>query len=468
MINVGRAFLKQNKITSAILKPQISYLTGVVSIIFIAIFIYIWNDPLVSTICLVVLTLIAMFSVNFDMLHPLCWFSPIFCLYSISTPILIWLDIQVDVGFLQETMLLQWIALASFILAVGSNRSKTISATENTVGRFFNLPGVTLIYTISIIMSGVYLLYIWFSGVTNKSDLKLTGSPFLILESSFSIIAIAYVIKLSVYLSYNKKIPWQIVIFTFLWNMFAFLFSGERDYVINILVLTIFILHIFYQPIQLWKLLIIGTLLLIFIPILQELKSGILQDNLTINLTDNILIEVLNDEFRTASQNLQRLLYFSPYWNYFYGSTVLSDIMNIFVPGSIIELSMSSTLWFNTTFYPYHVAQGQGIGFTLVGDGYINFGIWGVIIWFTLLGWVIKFVYLRMNKNIIHQIIYIMMIPIVIYSIRDSSAVIFIQPLKRILVPIIIISVINQILIKLVFVTRHTTLRHSRLSQFTD
>lgn len=66
----------------------------------------------------------SMVVVRFDLLHPFTWFSPFFFLYSASVPILVWLEIREDIGSLHETIFLEWIALAVFMLVVGPQRGR--------------------------------------------------------------------------------------------------------------------------------------------------------------------------------------------------------------------------------------------------------------------------------------------------------------------------------------------------------
>lgn len=79
---------------------------------------------------LVLLTATSMVVVRLDLFHPFTWFSPFFFLYSASVPILVWLEIKEDIGSLHETIFLEWIALAVFMLVVGP-RQRSRASKEN-------------------------------------------------------------------------------------------------------------------------------------------------------------------------------------------------------------------------------------------------------------------------------------------------------------------------------------------------
>lgn len=62
-----------------------------------------------------------------DPLHPLTWFPPALFLYSIAYPVLVFLGEAPPANQLKDTLVLEWIALITFILFMGRpNRPREI------------------------------------------------------------------------------------------------------------------------------------------------------------------------------------------------------------------------------------------------------------------------------------------------------------------------------------------------------
>ena len=102
------------------------------------------------------------------------------------------------------------------------------------------------------------------------------------------------------------------------------------------------------------------------------------------------------------------------------------------------EYVKATTFWFTETFYPIFYAKGGGMGFTLVGQGYLDFGMPGVIGLFVVLGVFIGQLYRLSGKSTIAFIFYINLIPVVMYSIRQTISVILSQSIKHVMLPLII------------------------------
>ena len=186
------------------------------------------------------------------------------------------------------------------------------------------------------------------------------------------------------------------------------------------------------------------------IPMLSNLKNFAFKVSTTDNSTSTSFIsELFGGEFRSASRNLNTLISNSDEWSYFYGETIIWDLKI-----ATIFDAVSPGAWFNQTFYPNLVAQGGGNGFSLVGEGYMNFGIIGVVLWFVLLGLLLKFLYKKAHLGLIWTIIYIALIPIVVYSIRGDFATILTHFTKHIALPLVIIYIIKFIIEKKPFVIR--------------
>ena len=99
--------------------------------------------------------------------------------------------------------------------------------------------------------------------------------------------------------------------------------------------------------------------------------------------------------------------------------------------------------WFNKTYFSENRA---GQGFSLVAEGYINFGFLGIILVFVLVGLLIKFIYQRSSKNIYYFSFYVVSIPVFMYSIRADLTNILSPIIRQNLIVVILVLFITQII----------------------
>jgi len=216
--------------------------------------------------------------------------------------------------------------------------------------------------------------------------------------------------------------------------MLILLVVGERDVILKVAIGAIFFSHLFYKRVSKVKLIAIGAGLLILISMLQNLKSVFVKSGVTLVNEQPFIYQVLGGEFISASRNLNTLLINSDRWDFFMGQTFLWDIQVAFFNGS------NSTLgWFNRTFYPELVSRGGGNGFTVVGEGYMNFGLIGVILVFAFIAFVLKFIYYKATNNVLWLVIYVAAVPIFVYLNRADLANLYAQVSKHIILPLLII-----------------------------
>jgi oligosaccharide repeat unit polymerase len=181
------------------------------------------------------------------------------------------------------------------------------------------------------------------------------------------------------------------------------------------------------------------------VPVLSGLKNIALtgEINGTLDFT-NIIIAIANTEFASASYNLQVLLTNSNQWEFFWGETLFWDLKRAIIPSIIDRNLINPTIWFNQTFFPNIYISGGGVGFSLVAEGYMNFGIVGVVIWFVILGIFVNYLYKRGAKSAIWLIIYILSMPILVFSTRADFSTILTQSIKQIALPILFLYLLQM------------------------
>lgn len=413
-----------------------------IGIVISGILIIVSTELLYWILGLVLLTGVSMLVVRLDLLHPFTWFSPFFLLYSASVPTLVWLEIREDIGSLQETIFLEWIALAVFMLFVGPLRKEP--RFEETIGLNARITA-WLLSGISLAVSGLYLWHIWQANLTSKYEIALSTSILAKLDPAFSVFATAYAVLVAGAFQ-QQRFPWALISFAVGWNALSFLLSGERDLVFRIFWVTIFLYHALYRKIPRSVLAILAIGAIVLVPIMEDLKNLLLKETETSVIMSSMAVRVLNDEFLTASENLQYYLSRAAFEPFFLGETLVWDIKRALLPWFLAQEGPDPQRYFNVMFFPDIVERGGGKGFTLVGEGYMNFGWFGVVLWFAFLGWVVRALYVKALENKLWFLMYVVSMPLIVYIIRADFSNLLAQFVKHIAFPMLVIVLGQELL----------------------
>lgn len=399
-------------------------------------FVLFGKGPIAGVIGLGVLTATALTVSRLDLLHPYTWYCPLFLLYGVSTPILVWLDIKPDGGSVHETVLMEWLALCSFLLAAGFRKRREPSSPKVVPG--MEKPAWIMLLAMFAV-TGAYLAYIWRTGLTSKFEIMLSTSPLGRLNPAFSVLALAYGILLAASLA-RKRIPWRLVLAVIGWHLFSFLITGERGILLRVLWITFFLVHILYRRIPNRTLAAVAVCGVLVLPLMQELKNVFIRDTPLSLTAANPLVGALGDEFLAGSENLQTVIE-NPPRHYYWGATLWWDVKQAFLPGFLFPSGTgpAPTIRFNEEFFPEVVAQGGGRGFSLVAEGYMNFGAAGVILWFLLLGGFVGYLYRKSSNNVVWLTMYIVAMPLIVYVTRADLSNLFSQFGKHIALPVAVI-----------------------------
>jgi oligosaccharide repeat unit polymerase len=398
------------------------------------------DDLLLLTIAFVALTLVAALLGRLNILHPFTWYVPIYCLYSISMALLVLNGLLPDRGSLPRTLLVEWVALVAFLVGVGPG---TYKPAYNDVTILRLEYSSWLVYGISFVMTAMFLYGIVHGGLTDK--FQVIHSFWGRFDPAFSILAAAYAVLLAVSFSAGK-LPLQLIGWTMLWNILAFMIGGQRAFIFRIVLITLVMFHALYRRLNSRFLFLIAITGLVMSPILQDLKNVLIrQDTIQVDL-QNPVLRVLGDELLSASDNL-RFLIQEGVPQYFYGETLLWDLRQVVTLSAFANdksVAPAPTIYFNNTFYPEVVARGGGRGFTLVGEGYMNFGVAGAAIWYLGLGMFIRFLYRRACRNVLWLVTYSLAMPLTIYVTRADLSNLISPFLKHIALPLLVICSLQR------------------------
>lgn len=357
-----------------------------------------------------------------DFLHPYVWYLGAHTLYSTAYPILYTLNLRTNRSFSPEPLFMSAIAVLTFVLIVPTyhNRGEII---QKPVGKSGLNKTLLHVMTVVIFLSAVAIRMIGFSG---KRDIYSNSEFFTAVLSLVLIYIYVYIIDTCVSLCNGEKLNRLLLVEILIATLSITLITGERDLTLRLLLILIMVLF-YFQRIKRRTLIILIVGFVFIIPLSWQFKyyfsTGVITQRSTDNGIIGIIYNFLSGEFESASRNLQLLVNNAEVTKgIMQGKTFISDITRIFGFGP-----NSSVHWYQSTFFP---TSGSGQGFTLIGEGYINFGILGVVIVYCIVGCMIKVLYKNYRKDVYRMYMYFCSIPIFIYANRADLANIF-SPLVR-------------------------------------
>jgi oligosaccharide repeat unit polymerase len=398
---------------------------------------------IVSQLIILLLFLLSgMYFFKFEILHPFVWLSPFIILYNISIIILNLLDIR-DTNISDQLILSMTLAVGTLFLYFAI-ASKTYSNLDYKIKTFDSVsPQIfKFLFVVLILIIAVNIILFLKSGITTKSELSASGEG----------LNLGYIYKLFLFTTaflllkeiLEKKSISLFLISGFLVSLFIALILGERDVLMTFIMLGIFIYYVTYKPPK-KNLYLIGILSLFLLPVLGHLKNVFTKDMTGMFSEYNALLAIFNGEFLSAGRNFETILNTYGQWDFFYGETIFWDLARSIIPGFIYTFQ-NSIGWFNNTFHPDIVAIGRGYGFSFIAEGYINFGYFGIVLWYLILSIIMHFLYKKSQKSTYWFIGYIYMIPYFIYIQRGDLSN-FISPLlKQLIVFTIFFILINSVL----------------------
>lgn len=375
------------------------------------IFIYSGEQQYVLHIAAMVLIAVASCaSVKFDIYHPLCWYPPFFSLYSCSYAILYMNGYVTRYGYSKWNIGYSLIALTVVVLILPTKSIQLKEKKSEVTKSEINLSAIEIALNCLLVLTIIAIIYTLRSGFVDKGDILKNGG--LLINITFK--AVYMVLMLFAYCLFMKlkngaKISPVWVLKTVLTVVLFSLVTGERNYMFQIVLISFVCLSLFDKLSKKIILLFIPAAIVIF-PLTHVFKYYILSGQTAVMFNwDEVFFKFLDGEFVSASRNLQILIQ-NGLKDYFKGFALLNDFASCFV-----DMEFSNQHWFNGTFFPGSATQ---YGFTLVGEGFMNGGIIGIIIVFAIVGILMRLLYVNANKNAYFTVIYMYMVPLFIYVTR--------------------------------------------------
>lgn len=215
------------------------------------------SHPAAAVLGLVILAGTSFGIARGDLLHPYAWYAPLFVLYSASVPALVWVGSMEHSEALHHVTLLQWTALSTLLLVIGPpKKARSISRPRLPTVRLLQPPATALLI-ISAVASIPYVMTILQGGFASKFDILLADSLWLRLTPAFSVLSLSYAVLLAIGFLAGRSNA-LLIIATVGWTGFAFLVSGERDVLLRVAWITLFMYHALVRPLTGRTILLIG------------------------------------------------------------------------------------------------------------------------------------------------------------------------------------------------------------------
>lgn len=402
----------------------------IISVITGCLLFYSTDDLYVRLAIIIITELLTLTYFRFNLNYPYVWLSPFLIMYNVSVIILSILDIRHS-NFSSEILSCTYVALlTSFlfcILFIKVHKGKTFNS--NNASR----KSLTRIFTFLSIGLLLYVPFFISSGYTSKQETNLHGglAGYGIVSQGF----LFFYTALSLLLSSKGQFPLKQSIITGGIGLVISLVLGERDIFLAVLLLTL-LGYNYYNKISNKKIILFSICVILMIPILSATKQ--ITNQKQISFSEINLVEgILSGEFISSGRNLETLIKNRNSWNYKYGESLIDDIARAIIPRHV-SLMQNTTGWFNSRFNERQ-AQGFGYGFSYIGEGYLQAGIIGIIVWMVFLFIMIKILYDWSQKGILSLTVYFFMIPLFIYAMRGDISYIL-SPLFKQAIPLYLIS----------------------------
>jgi hypothetical protein len=332
-----------------------------------------------------VFTVFAAISVKFELMHPFIWFNIPFTIYSIAGPVLYLTTGFPDCNTFPEVTLCEYIAILSFSLLMGC---RTVSYKEVNFDKFADIVcGNKPFFIFSIILSIIFYSAVLSSG-SDTLDKNVTFSPLLMIDFSFNFMNVSMcIIMIRDYTSGKKRRALISIIFYSLFLAGVLLIAGERGPIYKFAIVALLSYHVFMNKIPIRYLAVLTVVAIYLQGLLGGLKMIMLTSELGVDVDyslnyETIMRNIFGSEIGTPSINLALIIEQIPgQVPFLMGKSFWWDIQRAFVPGFLISRDVVSATsdWFTKTFFEEWWMKGGGAGFTIVGLGYVNFGIAGII-----------------------------------------------------------------------------------------
>jgi hypothetical protein len=397
----------------------------------------------------------AIYMVRADLGNPVTWFVPVFGLYSLSAPLVYLLEHGAgDRAIVSSAVWLETLALVAFVLGQGRLNGGALrkdGPPVRNVDTTFRRLAVWLrpLFLASFCITAVFVSFVFRTDFGSKQELVRSDSPLFKLQFGFSLLLLAWFGLMVARLIRTQRVPWGGWFAGAAWFGVASVLSSERDLLLRFGLISVVLWHFFVRPLRTWQVAMGGVLGIALVGLLGVWKLQKATGHGTVS-AHALLENTLRGEFHSASDNLIVLLdgFEAGSVEYKLGETFADDFGRVFASSSIFgdrDAMQNGASWFNRTFFESRYLRGGGRGFSLVAEGYLNFGPVGVVGLFLLLSLALGGLH-RRTSSVSGGLLYALIVPGVVYAIRMDVSVLLSYSVKQIAAPAVLMTVCSGFL----------------------
>lgn len=158
-----------------------------------------------------------------------------------------------------------------------------------------------------------------------------------------------------------------------------------------------------------------------------------------------LLFTALGGETLTAGNNLAMIITRMPQdMPQLSGAYFLNDLGRALLPGFLVAPTLEATGgYYNKVVFPGVYDSGGGVGFSIIGYGYLNFGVGGAIGLIAIIAGLIRQLYRWASRSGLGLLFYIGFVPVGIYIARTDISGPLSQGLKHVLVPLVAMYIVG-------------------------
>ena len=412
-------------------------------LIFLSILLLLFNNLYCFVTINVVLVFLLVFLMKYDMKNPALLWTTIFILYQISYPILNSLGIKVFefCSLNSHYYLFSWVATVSFLVFYGS--FKNVSYSNHKIKMELNTYFLKILYAVLLLLCIGSSLYIIANGYQSKYELA-SSSNIILSIGNMAYIALGI---LPMFFAFSDKTSRKekiaIAIITFLIMLLGMFTYGERSYVFNY-ILVMMICYSVLRRVTIKKLAFIVVSVVLFFSVSSSLKMLFTSTSYSnsSNSNEGIIVSFLNSDFASAGFNFNYLLN-KDAGGVLGGRSYVYDLLSP-LDGVIDLSSFSSTKWYTNQYWG---TRKTGLGFSIIGEGYVNFGFFGIVLQMAIIARMLKYFYLRSSKNGYYFIIYTGLLALSAYSCRQAVGNIISPGVKYYVLMTFLILFVNKLIV---------------------
>jgi len=330
--------------------------------------------------------------------------------------------IPIKESVLVETIRLQLFAVSVYVLVVSAlvrKESKEVKQSFFIVNKNIGNRTSDKITFWAVLFLTSYALYsILVGGFSSKRELADSElSVALLSQFAFTFLYVILIFNMIRDKGFTQK---KIPILIFLVSFLFFIVAGERDIFFKV-VLIIYMVSCDKSSFNSnYSSLFVALAAIVLVPISQAFKSVMLSGE--ISLTNLGLELILSNEFTSSGRNLYSLVYFGVQNSFSY---LFNDVIRALIPAMFISDSgiNSTANWFNNIYrYNHGFSGSSGWGFSLIGEGYLIGGYFGIMLLITIYASIISFFYNLRFRSIYFYAFYLLLFLVSIYVLRADLA----------------------------------------------